>query len=81
MTLLAANGEMDFPSLKVALGLTDGNLGAHIRTLEERGYLEVEKGFVGRKPRTLCRITAIGQRAFAEYLAQLEAIIRMVDPK
>lgn len=81
MTLLISQGESDFSSLKAQLGLTDGNLGAHIRVLEEAGYLAVEKGFVGRRPRTTCRVTEAGRRAFSEYLRQLEALIRMVDPE
>lgn len=80
MTLLISQGESDFSSLKAHLGLTDGNLGAHIRVLEDAGYLAVEKGFVGRRPRTTCRVTEAGRKAFAEYLRQLEALIRMVDP-
>ncbi|MDF2629869.1 MAG: transcriptional regulator [Symbiobacteriaceae bacterium] len=80
MTLLISQGESDFSTLKAHLGLTDGNLGAHIRVLEEAGYVGVEKGFVGRRPRTTCRVTEAGRKAFAAYLHQLEALIRMVDP-
>lgn len=79
MTLLLAHGEQDFPSLKGQLGLTDGNLGAHIRVLEDARYIDVEKGFVGRRPRTLCRITDLGREAFAQHLRRLETIIRMVN--
>ena len=77
MTLLFQWGEGDFPSLKRALGLTDGNLGAHIRTLEDRGYVEVSKTFEGRKPRTTCRATPKGRKAFSDYLATLERVIEM----
>ncbi len=78
MTALTTMGEMDFSALKSFLGLTDGNLSAHLRVLEEAGYLEVEKKFVGRKPKTLYRLTSSGQEAFKTYLRQLETIIRMV---
>jgi DNA-binding MarR family transcriptional regulator len=78
MTLLLSWGEGDFASLKKELGLTDGNLGAHIRVLEEAGYLAVEKGFAGRRPRTTCRLTEAGKQAFLDYLAELEAVIRRV---
>lgn len=81
MTLLLSQGETDFSTLKSRLGLTDGNLGAHIRVLEKAGYLTVVKSFVGRRPRTACQVSEAGRRAFAEYLRQLEAVIRLVDPK
>lgn len=77
MTLLVAAGDADFSSLKQRLGLTDGNLGAHIRVLEEAGYVGVQKRFVGRKPKTTCRVTPKGRRAFQSYIAQLESVIRM----
>lgn len=77
MTLLLSWGESDFSTLKEGLGLTDGNLGAHLRTLEDAGYVAVEKGFVGRRPRTLYRITREGREAFQTYLQQLESVIRM----
>jgi DNA-binding MarR family transcriptional regulator len=75
MTLLAQEGSLDFPTLKRALGLTDGNLGAHLRVLEARDYIAVEKKFEGRKPRTTCGATATGRRAFARYLDALERVI------
>jgi DNA-binding MarR family transcriptional regulator len=75
MTLLLQEGASDFSSLKKTLGLTDGNLGAHIRVLEDAGYIEVEKRFEGRKPRTTCRVTLGGRRAFARYLQALERVI------
>lgn len=76
MTLLMAWGEADFPALKKELALTDGNLGAHIRVLEDSGYVVVEKSFTGRKPRTLVKPTSSGKRAFRAYLHELEAVIR-----
>lgn len=80
MTLLLTWGESDFATLKAQLGLTDGNLGAHLRALEEAGYLAVEKGFAGRRPRTRYRVTPAGEAAFRAYLRQLEALIRLVAP-
>ncbi|HEX3048108.1 MAG TPA: transcriptional regulator [Bacillota bacterium] len=79
MTTLATMEECDFSTLKSHLELTDGNLSAHLRVLEEAGYLAVEKKFVNRKPKTLYRLTEPGREAFLTYLRQLAAIIRMVD--
>ena len=49
MSLLMVNERLDFNFLKSTLDLTDGNLASHIAKLEEKGYLEVEKAFVGKK--------------------------------
>lgn len=81
MTFVITSGPTDFSTLKQKLNLTDGNLGAHIRVLEDAGYIEVEKGFVGRRPRTLCRVTQLGREAFGCYLKQLEELIQLVRSK
>lgn len=44
--------------------------------LARAGYIEIEKGFQGRKPRTLCRITDAGRDAFAQYVEALQSYIR-----
>ena len=77
MTVLTAMGDCDFSSLKAQLGLTDGNLSTHLRVLEEAGYLQLEKKFIKRKPKTYCRLTPTGREAFRLYLEQLELIIRL----
>jgi DNA-binding MarR family transcriptional regulator len=77
MTVLTSMGESDFLTLKHQLGLTDGNLSVHLRVLEEAGYIEIEKKFVKRKPKTTCRLTPAGREAFLHYLKQLEQIIQL----
>lgn len=77
MTVLTSMGDSDFSSLKAQLGLTDGNLSAHLRVLEDAGYIRIEKKFVKRKPKTICRLTPSGQQAFLHYLKQLEQIIQL----
>ena len=57
------------------VGATEGNLGAHIGTLEQAGYVEVEKDFVGKKPRTRVRASRTGRRAFETYIAYLRDIV------
>ena len=66
---------LEFVRLKAIVGATEGNLGAHITTLEEAGYVEVEKDFVGKKPRTRVRLSKAGCRAFEDYVAYLRDII------
>ncbi|MDB5475475.1 MAG: transcriptional regulator, ArsR family [Phenylobacterium sp.] len=73
-----ANAEVaDFNELKSALEVTQGNLSVQLRTLETAGYVAIEKGFLGRKPRTQARITPAGRKAFAAYL---EALGKLIGP-
>jgi DNA-binding MarR family transcriptional regulator len=66
---------MEFKQLKALVGATDGNLGAHIGTLEQAGYVAVEKDFVGKKPRTRVQLTKAGRRAFEKYILFLREIV------
>ena len=66
---------LEFVRLKAIVGATEGNLGAHITTLEEAGYVGVEKDFVGKRPRTRVSMTPQGRRAFDVYVAYLQEII------
>jgi DNA-binding MarR family transcriptional regulator len=71
-----ANAEVaDFNELKGALEVTQGNLSVQLRKLEEAGYVTIEKGFLGRKPRTQVRLTPQGRKAFGEYLEALSGVI------
>lgn len=72
---LPAGEAMDFTSLKSALKATDGNLGAHITTLENAGYLQVAKDFVGRRPRTSLSLTQAGRRAFEKHVSYLRSLL------
>ena len=76
VSVLVAREDATFPDLQALLGMTQGNLGAHLQKLEEGGYVEVRKTFVDRKPRTTCRLTARGRRAFLDHVHRLEAIAR-----
>ena len=72
---LAHSEQVDFGFLKTELGLTDGNLGAHLTTLEESGYIKVEKTFVGKRPKTFVGVTRAGRRAFERHVAALREIL------
>ncbi len=74
MSVLAVNGTYEYSGLKALLGLTDGNLTSHLRSLEKAGYVEFRKRFVGRKPNTVYRATSKGKEAFARHLSALEAL-------
>jgi DNA-binding MarR family transcriptional regulator len=67
--------QLEFVKLKDIAGATEGNLGAHITTLESAGYAAVTKDFVGKRPRTRVGLTRQGRRAFEDYVAYLRDII------
>ena len=69
---------LEFKRLRALLGLTDGNLGAHLATLEGAGFVAVTKDFVGRRPRTRLAMTAEGRTAYAAHVAALRAILDAV---
>lgn len=66
---------LEFVRLKALVGATEGNLGAHITTLEEAGYVTVVKDFHGKRPRTRVAPSKAGRRAFEAYIAYLKDII------
>lgn len=76
MSVLMVNDSLSFNALKELLQLTDGNLATHLRALEEQGYLDVQKQFVGRKPNTTYSATPAGKEAFTNHLNALETFIK-----
>lgn len=75
LSVLSGEQQLEFTRLKNLVGATDGNLGAHLDTLEKAGYVGIEKLFVGKKPQTRVRATPAGRRAFAEHVAYLREIL------
>jgi DNA-binding MarR family transcriptional regulator len=75
LVALDPGDKVDFTWLRERLNLTDGNLGAHLQKLEEAGYIEIDKRFVSRKPKTYASITTRGKAAFEEHIAALRTII------
>ena len=81
MSLLAASPELSFTEMRDTLQMTDGNLTAHMRTLQEAGYVSVTKSFRGGRPLTTFSLTRPGQKAFAEYIDLLEKIVKQTRKK
>jgi DNA-binding MarR family transcriptional regulator len=65
-----------FGELKELCALTDGNLSRHLDVLSEAAMVRVWKGYEGRRPQTLVRITAEGRKHFLAYLAELERVLK-----
>lgn len=76
VSALAAREAASFGELKSLLDMTDGNLSVHLRTLEEAGYVAIDKAFVDRKPRSTARLTRKGRLAFEHYVEVLEEIVK-----
>jgi DNA-binding MarR family transcriptional regulator len=76
LVTLEAGNEVDFTYLRDLLDVTDGNLGAHLRKLEEAGYIAVNKLFVERKPHTYIAATVEGRKVFKEHVTALESILK-----
>ena len=76
MSALTVRQSTDFNRLKELLQVTDGNLASHLRTLEKKEYIKVNKKFVGRKPHTNYDITQKGKKAFEAHINALEEIIK-----
>lgn len=81
MSLLAAAPQLSFTEMRDTLGMTDGNITAHVRTLHESGYISVTKAFQGGRPLTTYAITPAGQKAFASYINLLEQIVQQTRQK
>jgi DNA-binding MarR family transcriptional regulator len=76
LSQLTESERVDFTFLKERIGLTDGNLGAHLATLEGKGYIAVEKEFVAKRPKTFVSATPEGRQAFACHVAALQEMLR-----
>ncbi len=70
-----------FSFLQDALDLSDGNLSRHLQTLEKAGYVRIEKGYEGRRPRTWVRITKSGRRALADELIVLKQLVGRLESR
>ena len=73
--LLSRHDAMSFTGLKQVLGETDGSLGAHLRKLEESGYLAVEKTYRNRRPVTWYRLSESGRTSLKRHLSVLTRLI------
>jgi DNA-binding HxlR family transcriptional regulator len=75
MSALMVNEDLNFNELKELLDITDGNLASHLKTLEESGFINVQKGFIGRKTNTTYATTKTGEKEFKTHLTALEKMI------
>ena len=77
MSILMNVDEADFSYLKEKTESTSGNLSVQLDKLATAGYIYIEKGFAGKKPRTTCRVTETGRHAFAQYVNALKSYLNL----
>lgn len=76
MSALAVAEQLTFNELKALFDVSDGNLSAHARKLEEAGFIQCSKSFEDRRPKTEYRLTSTGRKALNRYLSHMEAVIK-----
>lgn len=81
MATLAGAESVDFRFLRDTVEVSDSLLSKHISTLEEAGYVQVTKGYAGKRPRTWFALTPRGRSAFQQYVAALHRIVDIDAPK
>ncbi len=76
MSALVVNDFLDFKSLRELLGVTDGNLASHLKSLESKQFIKVKKEFLDRKPNTKYSATEKGKQAFVKHIKAIEQLIK-----
>ncbi len=74
-------GKAEFSLISQVTGLSDGNLSRHIKVLEDAGFVKMQKGYIGRRPRTWIEMTREGHRAFEEELQLLRNLVDSAERK
>ncbi|WP_243716848.1 winged helix-turn-helix domain-containing protein [Actinomadura darangshiensis] len=75
VSLLATATETEFAFVRDTLDMSDSVVSKHASALEKAGYVEVRKGYVGKRPRTWFKLTRQGRQAFDEYVTTLQTIV------
>ena len=73
---LAATEMAEFAFVRDTVEVSDSVLSKQVAVLEHAGYVAVEKGYAGKRPRTWLHLTTAGREAFARHLGALREITR-----
>ncbi len=79
MAYLSTVSPAIFGELRDKVGATDGNLSAHLKKLEDAGYISQEKKFVGKKPQTRVHLTETGRKAWKDWLDRMAALMKAAE--
>jgi len=74
-SLLAAAEWAEFKFIRDSVEMSDSALSKQLTILEEAGYVDIKKGFVGKRPRTWAKLSRSGRAAFESHVAALQAIV------
>jgi DNA-binding MarR family transcriptional regulator len=74
LTYLYVVESVDYVFLMRLTGLTWGNLATHLSRLEEAGYIEIKKEFIGKKPHSTISLTKEGRTAFRAYKNSMQQV-------
>lgn len=75
MSTLVSVESADFTYLKEVTNATAGNLSVQLNKLAEANYITITKGFEGKRPKTTCRVTDTGRKAFTDYVEALKSYL------
>lgn len=75
VSILAAAEAVEFGFVRDQIDVSDSVLSKHASVLEAAGYIEIRKGYVGKRPRTWFALTQQGRAAYRAHIAALQAII------
>ncbi|MBG0833412.1 transcriptional regulator [Planomonospora sp. ID67723] len=75
VALLAAAEDAEFGFVRDQVGVSDSVLSKHASALEAAGYVEIRKGYVGKRPRTWLKLSGRGRQAYRAHVAALQAIV------
>jgi DNA-binding MarR family transcriptional regulator len=75
MAYLSSSSPATFPELAKQLQTTNGNLSTHLTKLEKAGYVDLEKGYNGKRPQTLVHLTDDGRAIWLKYLGEMEKLL------
>ena len=78
MVLLIQNDKLTFSLLKKMLDISDGNLSTHLKRLKKDNFINIEKYFENNRPKTEISISVDGEKAFKEYIEELNKFIREI---
>jgi DNA-binding MarR family transcriptional regulator len=81
VALLAAADWAEFAFLRDQLDLSDSALSKQLSTLEEAGYVHIDRPLRDRRRRVRARLTAAGATAFQGHVAALREIVEATDPE
>lgn len=75
-SLLYVVDKAEFLFIMNQTGLTWGNLSSHLAKLEQAGYVEITKSFIGKRPSTSISLTSEGRNAFKNYAVQMRQLFK-----